>query len=112
MYRDSLTTHDETEALAGVFLAQLAETDSMSLQHFTLEAGATIEEHSHENEQLGFLYEGALVFTTAEREVVVETGDAYAIPGDEPHAVENRGEVTARGIDVFAPPRGPPDWSE
>ena len=44
--------------------------------------------------------------------VAVGPGDSFTIPGDEPHAAENRGEAVVRGVDIFAPPRPDPDWAE
>ena len=45
-------------------------------------------------------------------EFVVEAGDSFSIPGDEPHSVVNRSDTAARGVDVFSPPRTDPDWAE
>jgi quercetin dioxygenase-like cupin family protein len=103
---------DDVEAVPGVHLAQLAAGERTSVQHFTIEPGRTVPEHSHDHEQAGFLVEGALTFVVAGETRTVEAGDAYVLPGGEPHAVENRGDVPARGVDVFSPPRTDPDWRE
>jgi len=71
-----------------------------------------VPEHSHHHEQVGQLTQGTLVFVVDGERVVVEAGDAYEIPGDEPHAAANRGDVAVEGIDVFSPPRANPDWLE
>lgn len=102
----------ETEAIAGVHLAQLAAGKEMSVQHFRIEPGASVPEHDHPHEQAGFVYEGALTFRVDGEETVVDAGDSYILAGREPHAAENRGEETVRGVDVFAPPRPDPDWAE
>ena len=47
---------EETEVEPGVYLAQLAVGEEMSLQHLRMEPGATIPEHDHEHEQVGFVY--------------------------------------------------------
>lgn len=101
---------DSTEAVEGVFLAQLASTTHMNIQHFEIEPDATVPEHSHSQEQIGFVYAGELVFTVDGTEYVIAAGDSYAIPGNEAHAVENTSVETARGIDVFSPPRDNPAW--
>ena len=125
MERSSLTECDPAEAADGVYLTLLAGTESMNVQHFEIQPGAVVEAHSHPNDQTGFLYEGELVFRIGgggdsegegededeREEVVCGPGDSYAIPGEERHAVENRGDVVARGVDIFSPPREAPSWA-
>lgn len=103
---------DDVEAVSGVHLAQLAAGDRMSVQHFFVEPGRVVPEHSHEHEQVGYLVEGALTFEVDGERRRVEAGDSYVVPANEPHSVENRGDVPAEGIDVFSPPRVNPDWGE
>ena len=112
MERVSLADVDPSEAAADVHLALLAGTDSMNVQHFEIGPDAVVEEHSHPHEQTGFLYEGELTFLTDGEEIDCGPGDSYAIPGGQPHSVENRGDVTARGVDIFSPPRENPNWQE
>ncbi|WP_207591043.1 cupin domain-containing protein [Halomontanus rarus] len=112
MERVPLSETDSTEAVDGVHLAVLAGTESMNVQHFEIEPGAVVEEHSHPNEQTGIVYEGELTFLTGSEEIVCGPGDSYAIPDDEPHAAENRGDETVRGVDIFSPPRENPSWQE
>lgn len=102
---------DADEVLDGVHLAQLVAGDRASVQHFRIEPGTTVDTHSHKHEQLGWLVAGELVFTVDGEEHHVISDDSYAIPGEEPHAAENRGEVDAVGIEVFAPPRPTPPWA-
>ncbi|WP_129112976.1 cupin domain-containing protein [Halegenticoccus tardaugens] len=103
---------DSTEAVSGVHLSQLAAGERMSVQHFVIEPGATVPEHSHHHEQTGYIVEGTLTFLVDGDEVRVEAGDSYVIPGEEPHAAENRGETPVKGVDIFGPPRTDPDWKE
>lgn len=100
------------EAVEGVFLAQLAAGDRTSVQHFRIEPGAVVPEHSHHHEQAGFVYEGELTFEVGGEELVVGAGESYVIPGDEPHGAVNRGDDPVYGIDVFSPPRENPPWAE
>ncbi|WP_318568501.1 cupin domain-containing protein [Salinigranum marinum] len=102
---------DPTEAVDGVHLAQHAAGSEMSVQRFRIEPGAVVPEHAHPHEQTGYVAAGTLTFIIDGEEIVVSAGDSYAIPGDEPHAVENRGERVVEGVDVFAPPRLNPDWA-
>jgi len=113
MKRVGLSDQESVEAVEAVHLAQLAAGERTSIQGFEIEPGATVPEHSHHHEQTGFVYEGALTFVLADgEERTVEAGASFAIPGDEPHAAENRGEEPVRGVDVFSPPRPDPDWAE
>ncbi len=110
MERVSLTDREPSEAADGVHLALLAGTDSMNVQHFEIEPGAVVEEHSHPHEQTGYICAGELTFLTDGEEIVCGPGDSYAIPGDQPHAAENRGDEVVRGVDIFSPPREDPSW--
>lgn len=104
---------EATEAVPGVHLSQLAAGDRMSVQHFFVEPGETVPEHEHEHEQAGYITQGALTFVLTDgEELLVQEGDSYVIPGDEPHAAENRGDVPVEGVDIFSPPRVNPDWEE
>lgn len=107
-----LAADSATEAIDGVHLAQLAAGERASLQHFRIEAGAVVDTHEHHHEQIGWLAAGELIFTVDGEEVVVGPDESYVIPGGEPHAAENRGDVDAVGVEVFAPPRAKPPWEE
>ena len=103
---------EATEAVPGVHLSLLAGADEMNVQHFEIEPGAEVPEHSHPHEQTGYITQGTLTFLVDGDELAVTEGDSYAIPGDEPHAAENRTDDPVRGIDVFSPPRTNPDWQD
>jgi len=103
---------ESTEAVDGVHLKILAGGDAENVQHFTIEPGAVVPEHSHPHEQVGYMLEGALEFTVDGETERVETGHSYVIPGDEAHSAENVADVPAVGLDVFAPPRDDPDWRD
>lgn len=102
---------DAVEAVPGVHLAELAAGERTSVQHFFVEPGERVDEHSHHHEQAGFVLEGAGYVLVDGGETFVAAGDSYVIPGGQPHAVENRGDVPLKGIDVFSPPRENPDWT-
>ncbi|MFB6133848.1 MAG: cupin domain-containing protein [Halanaeroarchaeum sp.] len=103
---------EAAEPIDGVFLRLLAGGEEMNVQHFHIEPGASVPEHSHPHEQGGFITQGAGRFQVDGDEITVEAGDSYSIPGGEPHAVENRGDEPLRGIDIFSPPRENPDWAD
>lgn len=83
--------------------------DRMMLAHVYLEKGSIVPRHSHENEQLTYILEGALHFWIGEdegEEIVVRAGEVLHIPSNVPHkalALEDTLDV-----DVFSPPRQ--DW--
>lgn len=109
---ERLTDTETVEAVDGVHLGQLAVGAETSVQHFEIEPAAVVPEHDHHHEQAGFVYQGELTFHVGGEELVVGPGDAYTIPGDEPHAAVNEGSEPVRGVDVFSPPRANPDWLE
>ncbi|MFA9516142.1 cupin domain-containing protein [Halopenitus sp. H-Gu1] len=101
---------ETAEPIEDVHLTVLGDGENVTMQHFRIESGALIEEHSHPNEQVGFLFEGELVFFGDGEERVVEAGDGFFIPGDEPHGVENRTDSPAIGAELFSPPRDSFPW--
>ncbi len=101
-----------TEAVDGAHLTLLAGGTEANIQQFTIDPGAVVPEHSHPNEQVGYLLSGRLTFTVDGDSLLVEAGDSYVIPGGEPHRAENGGDTAAVGLDIFSPPRDNPDWSE
>jgi len=103
---------ESTEAVDGVQLKLLAGGREANVQQFSVDPGASVPEHSHPHEQVGYVLEGALEFAVGGKTVTVEAGESYVIPGGEPHGARNRGGVPAVGLDVFAPPRDDPDWQD
>jgi quercetin dioxygenase-like cupin family protein len=101
------------EVVPGVHLTQLVAGERTSVQHFHIEPGAVVPEHSHEHEQAGYVVRGTATFLRdGEETEIVSPGESYVLSPDEPHAVENRADVPVEGIDVFSPPRTEPDWGE
>ena len=103
---------ETVEAVEGVHLTQLAVGEEMSAQHVHIEPDARVPEHSHHHEQVGYVVSGTCTFVVDGEEFVAGPGDAYAVPGGEPHAAENHGDDPVDAIDVFAPPRADPDWKD
>jgi len=100
------------EPVEDVYLERLISGERMNLQSFEIEPGATVPEHSHPHEQVGYVFEGTLTFLVDGEEIPIGPGDSFAIPGDEPHGARNDGDGTVRGVDVFSPPREAPDWGD
>ncbi len=81
----------------------------MMLAHVYLAKGSIVPRHSHENEQLTYILEGALRFWIGEdgsEEIVVRAGEVLVIPSNVPHKAEALEDTL--DVDVFCPPRQ--DW--
>lgn len=100
------------EPIPGVHLRHIDTGGQMSMQSFVIEAGATVPEHDHHQEQFGVVLQGELTFHVDDRTIVVGPGEAFTIPGGEPHAAANEKAETVRGFDIFAPPREPGYFEE
>ena len=97
------------EQVKGRTWAAPGDGERMMLAHIYLDKGSVVPLHSHDNEQLTYVLEGALHFWIGEdesEEVVVRAGEVLPIPSWVPHkavALEDTLDV-----DVFCPPRQ--DW--
>jgi quercetin dioxygenase-like cupin family protein len=76
------------------------------LSRVLLKKGCIVPEHSHHNEQVTYVLEGALKFWIDGKELVVHAGEVLTIPPNMPHKAEAL-EYTV-DLDVFSPPRA--DW--
>src|SRR6478672_9769994 len=88
---------------------RLITGDRMMLAHVYLEKGCIVPRHSHDNEQLTYILEGALKFWIGEDEseiLTVSAGEVLHIPSNVPHKAEAL--VDTLDVDVFSPPRA--DW--
>jgi quercetin dioxygenase-like cupin family protein len=97
------------EALKPDLHRRLISTERMMLAHVYLEKGCIVPQHSHENEQLTYILEGALRFWLGEDEsevVDVAAGEVLHIPSQLPHKAEAL--ETTLDVDIFCPPRQ--DW--
>ena len=99
------------EKVTDMLERRLITGDRMMLAHVYLKKGCVVPKHSHENEQLTYILEGALLFKLGEdqdEEVTVRAGEVLHIPSNLPHqalALEDTLDV-----DIFSPPRQ--DWLE
>jgi quercetin dioxygenase-like cupin family protein len=88
---------------------RLITGDAMMLAHVYLAKDALVPQHSHHNEQLTYILEGALQFWIGidrAQEVVVRAGEVLHIPANVPH--EARALEDTLDVDIFSPPRQ--DW--
>ena len=75
--------------------------DRVTLSVLELDAGAVVPEHSHENEQLGVLVEGAVTFTIGAETRELAPGGTWCIAAHVPHSVVV-GPDGALIVEVFA----------
>ena len=97
------------EKVSDMLERRLITGDRMMLAHVYLKKGCVVPKHSHENEQLTYILEGALKFWIGEdqkHEVTVQAGEVLAIPANVPHKAEALEDTL--DVDVFSPPRA--DW--
>ena len=71
-----------------------------------LKKGCIVPEHSHHNEQVTYILEGALKFWIGGQTIVVKAGEVLTIPPHLCHKAEALEDTV--DLDVFTPPRQ--DW--
>ncbi|HXI31323.1 MAG TPA: cupin domain-containing protein [Vicinamibacterales bacterium] len=107
----STVTHHRWSDVAGeqinasIFRRYLT-ADRVTIARFELKRGGVVPMHSHENEQVSIVIEGALRFKSEGRETVLRGGEVMQIPPNVPHEVEVIEDTIV--FDVFSPIRQ--DW--
>jgi quercetin dioxygenase-like cupin family protein len=96
----------ELENLNPLLQRQFVVGQDVMLARVLLKKGCVVPEHSHHNEQITFIAEGALKFWIDGKELVVNAGEVLLIPPHMPHKAEAL--VDTVDFDVFCPPRA--DW--
>jgi quercetin dioxygenase-like cupin family protein len=94
------------EDLSPQLQRQFVVGQEIMLARVLLKKGCVVPEHSHHNEQLSYIVEGALKFSIDGREIVVRAGEVLCIPSNMPHQAEALEDTV--DLDVFNPPRA--DW--
>jgi quercetin dioxygenase-like cupin family protein len=97
------------ERVSDTLERRLITGDRMMLAHVYLKKGAIVPKHSHENEQLTYVLEGALRFWLGESgadERVIRAGEVLHIPANLAHKAEALEDTL--DVDIFSPPRQ--DW--
>jgi quercetin dioxygenase-like cupin family protein len=96
----------ELEDLNPLLQRQFVVGQEIMLARVLLKKGCIVPEHSHHNEQLTYILEGALKFWIDGKEIVVNAGEVLTIPPHVPHKAEALMDTV--DLDVFHPPRA--DW--
>jgi quercetin dioxygenase-like cupin family protein len=96
----------EVEGLSSLIGRQMIVGTNLMVARVLLKKGAKVPLHSHHNEQLTYILEGALHFFIDNREFTVFAGEVLCIPPHMPHeAIALEDTVD---LDIFHPPRQ--DW--
>jgi quercetin dioxygenase-like cupin family protein len=96
----------ELEELNPLLRRQFVVGRDIMVARVLMKKGCIVPEHSHINEQVTYIMEGALKFWIDGREIVVRAGEVLTIPPNMPHRAEALEETV--DLDVFNPPRA--DW--
>jgi quercetin dioxygenase-like cupin family protein len=96
----------EVEALNPLLGRQLVVGRNVMLARVLLKKGCIVPEHSHPNEQVTYILEGALKFWIDGKIIVVHAGEVLTIPPNMPHKAEALEDTV--DLDIFHPPRA--DW--
>ena len=95
------------ESLNPLLGRQLVVGDQIMVSRILLKKGCVVPMHSHVNEQVAYMLEGALKFTINGDEIVVRAGEFLCIPPNVPHQAEALEDTV--DIDIFTPPRADSD---
>ena len=94
------------EELNPLLQRQFVVGQEIMVARVLLKKGCIVPEHSHHNEQLTYVLDGALKFWIDGKELVVHAGEVLCIPAHMPHKAEAMEDTV--DLDVFNPPRA--DW--
>jgi quercetin dioxygenase-like cupin family protein len=96
----------ELENLNALLQRQLVVGQDIMVARVLMKKGCIVPLHSHHNEQVTYILEGALKFWIDGKEIVVNAGEVLTIPRNMPHKAEALADTV--DLDVFNPPRA--DW--
>jgi quercetin dioxygenase-like cupin family protein len=96
----------ELEEVNPLLHRQMVVGQQVMLARILLKKGCIVPLHSHVNEQISYILEGALKFWINDREIVVRSGEVLTIPANMPHKAEALEDTI--DLDIFHPPRA--DW--
>jgi quercetin dioxygenase-like cupin family protein len=99
-------TSVELEILNPLLQRQFVVGQEIMLARVLLKKGCIVPEHSHHNEQLTYIVDGALKFWIDGKEIIVSAGEVLCIPANVPHKAEALQDTV--DLDIFTPPRA--DW--
>ncbi len=99
----------DRERLNPLLERRMITGERIMLAHVYLDKGCIVPKHSHENEQMTYILEGAMRFWVGEDETKVfdlAVGDVLHLPSNVPHKAEALERTL--DLDIFSPLRQ--DW--
>ena len=94
------------EQLNPLATRQMIHGSTITMARLRTRKGSVVPTHSHVNEQITTMEQGAMLFVTPTEKIVVRAGESLVIPPNVPHSVESLEDCVA--IDIFSPVRE--DW--
>ena len=87
--------------------ARVVNGERLTMALVDLAPNTPLQEHHHQNEQVGFVVQGSLTFVIGDETRTLGPGETYNISSDVPHSGMT-GPDGCVVVDVFAPVRA--DW--
>ena len=94
------------EVLSPTISRKIITGERMMAAQVFIKKDGIVPEHSHENEQITYILEGALEFLIGGRRTTVAKGEVLHIPSNVPHSAVALEDTV--DLDLFSPPRA--DW--
>ena len=85
------------------YRAKLVHGESMTVAHWTIDAGCSMPEHSHPHEQIVNTMEGEFELVLDGKPIHLKPGDVLVIPGGVPHS--GQAITDCKLIDIWHPVR-------
>ena len=96
----------DEEPLTPLATRQMLHGSTITIAKLRTRKGSLVPTHSHVNEQITTVEQGAMLFVTPTEKIVVRAGESLCIPPNVPHSVESLEDCVA--LDIFSPVRE--DW--
>jgi quercetin dioxygenase-like cupin family protein len=99
-------THSENgyaRTLEGIAMKTLVYGEATLMTEFRLSKGASLPEHTHPHEQIGYLVQGRIKLFIDAKSKVLTAGDSWCVPSNAVHRAEILEDSVA--IEVFSPAR-------
>jgi quercetin dioxygenase-like cupin family protein len=90
-------------------LARVLNGERLTIGFVDLDPNVQVPQHTHENEQVGFVLRGTVTMVIAGQAQKLAVGATYTIHSNVPHSAKT-GPDGASVVDVFAPVRA--DWDK
>lgn len=89
--------------IEGVVRALLCTGERIQLYQLEMSCGTVVPEHSHPNEQAGYIIRGRFEAVIGEESEVLVSGSYFRIPVNVPHSGYVHEDTIL--IDIYSPPR-------